>query len=1218
VLDVAPSGVVVRDAGSANGVWVDGQRVRRAELAVGQEFRIGASVCALAFSADSPRLDAAAGGPPEEPLTVTRTAPPSRRALLITMAVLPVLLGVGMAVVTGMWMFLAFTAVSAASVLLPLAEARSARRDVEGRLLAAADLDAARRRRASPDAGVLARLREPAAPGRVSRPDGRPAAKALPDTREALRSRSADAACVWLRLGTADVRASVVVEPPGIDVPMVHGAPVSVAARGRIGVSGAHREQLGLARSLLLQLALLPAFSGGRVLVVGGDPALRLAARFLPRTWLMPEGPAATAEALDAAGGRAGAGVVLLALGNALDKDVCSEVLRHATARNWAVIGPLGAFGAPPETEIRLTARNAALLVGEERLQFAPDLVQAAAFEAAARNAGACGADEGAGAVPERCGLDEMMAFDAETIRTAWAAMARGPGLPFALGVGADGPLEFDLVADGPHLLVAGTTGSGKSELLRSLVASAAASHGPDRLTFLFIDFKGGAGLEPLAGLPHCVGLVTDLDAGDMDRTLASLRAELTRREKVLAAARAADLADYARRTDEPLPRLVLVVDEFRMLVDEAPAALAELMRIATVGRSLGMHLVMATQRPQGALTADIRANVTSSIALRMQNDSESADVLGSPAAARIPVGLPGRAFLTIGSGPPTEFQTASLGLGSARASVGVIAADVWLSQCGSAQTRTPAQAPAEAAAPLVEAVVRAWAALGGAPVRRPVAAQLPRRASLPRQAGTDASPGGDAIRLGVVDMPHEQQTRELEWDPRLHGHLGLCGSASAGVASALASLAAQLAGSPTERHLYILDADGTLGFLRNHPNVGAYVDLGDLPRAARIVARLCEEATARLRDTSGGGVPLVLAVSAWGSWISALRQSRQAWAEDALGDVVRDGPGAGISLVTGGDRELVASRAFAGVPARLFFPSGSTEEARLGWPRLPAMPSLPGRAAAHGTLTGGIPRALQCYEASDPVDVSRGDGGPRGSRRRSRPFRVEELPAHVAAAAVAAGIAETAGHAAPGPGPGPGRDARVSLAVGVAGDDAAPLALVLRAGDVLLALGSPLSGKSSLLTALPSMNPSLDFVASPAGERTARWETLLAELSADPAGAVPPRRPPVVLVDDADSLGPVENQMLARVLEAGAVVVATAGYSASLYTRCPIALQARSAGTGILIAPRSPADGDAFGVRTEVPARVVPGRAIAVVDGRQAEVQLGFAGAVMPQPRSA
>jgi S-DNA-T family DNA segregation ATPase FtsK/SpoIIIE len=149
------------------------------------------------------------------------------------------------------------------------------------------------------------------------------------------------------------------------------------------------------------------------------------------------------------------------------------------------------------------------------------------------------------------------------------------------LGIGEYGPLDLDLTVDGPHLLVAGTTGSGKSELLRSLVIGLAHGHSPQKVNFLLVDFKGGAGLGLLSDLPHSIGMLTDLSAENVNRALIWLRAEVRRRETELAGL---GLTDISECQPSVLPRLVVVIDEFRMLADEVPRAVPELMRIAALG----------------------------------------------------------------------------------------------------------------------------------------------------------------------------------------------------------------------------------------------------------------------------------------------------------------------------------------------------------------------------------------------------------------------------------------------------------------------------------------------------------------------------------------------------------------------------------------------------------------------------------------------------------
>src|SRR5664280_369790 len=218
-----------------------------------------------------------------------------------------------------------------------------------------------------------------------------------------------------------------------------------------------------------------------------------------------------------------------------------------------------------------------------------------------------------------------------------------------------------DLAADGPHMLVAGTTGSGKSELLRSMVASLVAGNRPDQLSLLLIDYKGGAAFGPCVALPHTVGVVTDLDAAETERALTSLHAELRRRERLLRAAGVTDSDAYRRAVPErdlaTLPRLVIIVDEFATLSKELPDLVDGLVGVAQRGRSLGVHLVLATQRPEGVVRADIRANTNLRVCLAVTRAAESLDVLETPAAATIPRGIPGRAFLRAGPDAPTPFQ---------------------------------------------------------------------------------------------------------------------------------------------------------------------------------------------------------------------------------------------------------------------------------------------------------------------------------------------------------------------------------------------------------------------------------------------------------------------------------------------------------------------------------------------------------------------------------
>ncbi|MGV9770061.1 FtsK/SpoIIIE domain-containing protein [Microbacterium sp. NPDC003461] len=208
-----------------------------------------------------------------------------------------------------------------------------------------------------------------------------------------------------------------------------------------------------------------------------------------------------------------------------------------------------------------------------------------------------------------------------------------GPGLAAAIGRTAGGDVVVDLVGDGPHAVVVGMTGTGKSELLTTWVTSLARRLGPDRVTFLLADFKGGTAFESLSGLPHVAGVVTDLDGTGARRAVESLRAELRRREAALAGAGARDIADPR----VAMPRLVIVVDEFAALLQDHADLHAVFIDIAARGRALGMHLVLGTQRAAGVLREALLANCPLRIALRVADAADSRLIVGTDAAASLP-----------------------------------------------------------------------------------------------------------------------------------------------------------------------------------------------------------------------------------------------------------------------------------------------------------------------------------------------------------------------------------------------------------------------------------------------------------------------------------------------------------------------------------------------------------------------------------------------------
>lgn len=231
------------------------------------------------------------------------------------------------------------------------------------------------------------------------------------------------------------------------------------------------------------------------------------------------------------------------------------------------------------------------------------------------------------------------------------------PGMDVPLGMADSGVFRLDLARQGPHALVAGTTGSGKSVLLQTWCLALACRNPPHRLNFVFLDFKGGSAFNRLARLPHVVGNVCDLDLAHATRALEALERELKRRERLVADHHASAIGQVP---DEPA-RLVVVVDEFHALHGQLPDYVDRLVRVASLGRSLGMHLVACTQNPLGQISADMKANIAVNLCLRVRDPLQSQELLASPAAAFIRPSTPGAAYCCDGDAL-TPFRCAAAG----------------------------------------------------------------------------------------------------------------------------------------------------------------------------------------------------------------------------------------------------------------------------------------------------------------------------------------------------------------------------------------------------------------------------------------------------------------------------------------------------------------------------------------------------------------------------
>lgn len=449
--------------------------------------------------------------------------------------------------------------------------------------------------------------------------------------------------------------------------------------------------------------------------------------------------------------------------------------------------------------------------------------------------------------------LDRWRQNDSILDRTKTPSGRHKPGKLRALvgQAGADA-MHLDLRLQGPHALVGGTTGSGKSEFLQSWVLGMAAEYSPDRVTFLFVDYKGGSAFADCVNLPHCVGLVTDLSQHLVRRALTSLRAELTHREHLFNRKKAKDILDLEKRKDpETPPALVIVIDEFAALVNDVPDFVDGVVDVAQRGRSLGIHLIMATQRPAGVIKDNLRANTNLRIALRMADEMDSSDVLGTPMAAMFDPSIPGRAAVKSGHGRVAPFQSgyaggwtndepvaAQVGIEELRYGTPVRWFDPAEEEAASRVEEDPG--PTDQAR-LVSTVIKAHATARIPDPRRPWMPELAKVFDLAElRQRTDAE-----LAIGVADVPEQQRQSAVYFHPDDDGHLLVYGTGGAGKSVLLRTIGVAAGitpkGGPTE--VYGLDfGSGALKMLEELPHVGSVISGDDSERIGRLLRYLRSE----------------------------------------------------------------------------------------------------------------------------------------------------------------------------------------------------------------------------------------------------------------------------------------------------------------------------------------------------------------------------------------
>ena len=460
------------------------------------------------------------------------------------------------------------------------------------------------------------------------------------------------------------------------------------------------------------------------------------------------------------------------------------------------------------------------------------------------------------------------LAREAETIVDRWGethSILTGPraspqvgkqksSLRAVFGMAAAEPFAIDLRTDGPHALVGGTTGAGKSEFLQAWVLGMATAHSPQRVSFLFVDYKGGSAFADCTELPHCVGIVTDLSQHMVYRALTSLRAELHYREHLFNRKKVKDLIELERKADpEVPPSLIIIVDEFAALVNEVPEFVDGMVDIAQRGRSLGLHMVLATQRPAGVIRDNLRANTNLRIALRMADEADSQDILGVKMAAHFDPATPGRGAAKTGPGRIKPFQSGYAGGWTSdepepsRVTLEELrfgAPVAWEPLADPDRDRKReelAKRPTDIRR-IVE-TVRGAVALAEIPeLRKPWLPNLHDTYDLSRLPNprTDTE-----LLLGVCDRPQDQSQPTMSFFPDRDGNFAIIGTGGSGKTGTLRSIAASAAitvrGGPV--HVYGLDfAGGGLAMLESLPHVGGIITSDDEDRVGRLLRMLRAE----------------------------------------------------------------------------------------------------------------------------------------------------------------------------------------------------------------------------------------------------------------------------------------------------------------------------------------------------------------------------------------
>lgn len=813
--------------------------------------------------------------------------------------------------------------------------------------------------------------------------------------------------------------------------------------------------------------------------------------------------------------------------------------------------------------------------------------------------------------------LFDLTPATAQKVQKLWKEKS---GVSAPIGIGDDGQVVLDIVRDGPHGLVGGTTGSGKSEFLRTFVAGLAARNSPDELNFILIDFKGGAAFKACERLPHTIGTISNLDEQLADRALRALDAEMHRRQVLFSQAGEGvdNIKDYmATNPPEPMPRILLVIDEFAMLAKDFPDVLQSLVNVAAVGRTLGVHMILATQRPAGVVNDDILANTNLRVALRVQSKEDSSNVIGVPDASAIERTQMGRAYVKLGQEDISAVQTA---LVTGQTPVeGATQLELRDSSIFGVPQKSLVDKPKIISDEndldlLITAICQAHQELGLVEPRQVWPEALGKRVALDgfsepivTDLGKTQQPvgsfDGKHLHFALADQPHLQRQISTGWDLG-KGNLMLVGIPGSGTTTTLASLALTAArhGSPAEVDIMVLDVGaGGLKDLQMLPHTIAYVGHGGRAKEQRVrFLRFLQAELERRRASSAPEKPLLILIDG----LASLRDEFDDYDGQTLLNLLyrayAEGPSLGMHFAIATPRIKAIPTAMDEVTTQkwLYRLADAYDYSGQGVKGKTVPAPIAGRCVS-------VEHLLQMHVATPDTSLAEAVGKVQAiwPTAEPKPEVIGQLLTEVKVAELGA-HADVSGE--------PWR-----LPVGLGEQNLLPVYLETYQGEHILIAGPARSGKSTLLLALRNVleqahtadggqQPSIWAICSRRSPLAQEGFEHCAvgddEIPALVAQLRLSTGPSVLLIDDADGFADGDKSISSLLDQPlpGLCIIA-AGRSdelRTLYSHWTKTL--RKAKCGVLLQPNVDLDGDLFGARLprKAPVEITQGRGYAISNG--------------------